>query len=289
MRPEPDMNSIVRSWLEPGANRLPDRVLDSVLDQLPAYPQHRPRWPLRRFPVLMNPVRIAIVAAAVLAVSLVAIRFLPGDGPGGIPSPTPLPTSSGTALTAADLDRSLEAGRYALAAPFLQPFSITMPSGWSLKSLVAGDVSFRRNAPADGAPWVTIDVLEGVFADPCRTEAGPSPAPTTIDGVVAALTSMVDFEAGPVTDVTIGGHAGKSVTLTNAIDTETAGCTGGPMLPLFTILGGAEAGTNGGATERLSILDVDGTIVVINGGSFANTPAATLADVGPIIESIDFE
>ena len=41
MNPERDTTRIVRSWLENGVTDLPDRVLDTVLDQLPATPQRR--------------------------------------------------------------------------------------------------------------------------------------------------------------------------------------------------------------------------------------------------------
>ncbi len=50
MSTERDVTRIVRSWLEEGATALPDRVLDTVLDQLPATSQRRAWWPARRVP-----------------------------------------------------------------------------------------------------------------------------------------------------------------------------------------------------------------------------------------------
>ena len=41
MSTDRDVTRIVRSWLEEGVTALPDRVLDDVLDQLPATPQRR--------------------------------------------------------------------------------------------------------------------------------------------------------------------------------------------------------------------------------------------------------
>ena len=49
MSTDRDTTRIVRSWLEEGATALPDRVLDAVLDQVPATPQRRPLWPAWRF------------------------------------------------------------------------------------------------------------------------------------------------------------------------------------------------------------------------------------------------
>ena len=49
MHSDRDTTRIVRSWLEEGVSALPDRVLDAVLDQVPATRQRRPWWPARRF------------------------------------------------------------------------------------------------------------------------------------------------------------------------------------------------------------------------------------------------
>ena len=42
MSTDRDVTRIVRSWLEEGVTALPDRVLDAVLDQLPATPSAGP-------------------------------------------------------------------------------------------------------------------------------------------------------------------------------------------------------------------------------------------------------
>ncbi|HSL32962.1 MAG TPA: hypothetical protein VK871_04880, partial [Candidatus Limnocylindrales bacterium] len=62
MSTDRDVTRIVRSWLEEGVRALPDRVLDTVLEQLPATPQRRSRWPTRRFAV-NNYAKVAIAAA----------------------------------------------------------------------------------------------------------------------------------------------------------------------------------------------------------------------------------
>jgi hypothetical protein len=42
MSSDRDVTRTVRSWLEDGATALPDRVLDAVLDQIPATPNAAP-------------------------------------------------------------------------------------------------------------------------------------------------------------------------------------------------------------------------------------------------------
>jgi hypothetical protein len=108
MSTDPVVTRIVRSWLEEGATVLPDRVLDAVLDQLPATPQRRAWWPVRRFEQMNNYAKVAIAAVAVIAVAAIGITLIPRSGGVGaspaaltptasqIPtaSPTPTPTSS---------------------------------------------------------------------------------------------------------------------------------------------------------------------------------------------------
>ena len=98
MSSDRDTTRIVRSWLEEGATALPDRVLDAVLDQVPATSQRRPLWPARRFPEMNNALKLVIAAAAVLVVVIVGISLLPRSGGvgGSGPGPTSNPTQTAT-------------------------------------------------------------------------------------------------------------------------------------------------------------------------------------------------
>ena len=71
MSTERDVTRIVRSWLEEGVTALPDRVLDAVLDQVPATHQRRAWWPARRLREMNTPLRIAVAAVAVVAVAAI--------------------------------------------------------------------------------------------------------------------------------------------------------------------------------------------------------------------------
>ena len=97
MSTDRDTTRIVRSWLEEGATALPDRVLDAVLDQLPATSQRRPWWPVRRFDEMNNALKLAIAAAAVMVVALVGINLMPRSGSVGGPVPSMSPSSDADA------------------------------------------------------------------------------------------------------------------------------------------------------------------------------------------------
>ena len=196
------------------------------------------------------------------------------------PSSSPLAAKAPTVLTGSDLDQELEPADYRVGEPFAVPFTVTVGAPWIMKSLARGDTSFVRAKPAAAAAWLTVDLVDDVFTDPCHESAPAAPAvPKTVDGIVGALTQMVGFTSGPITDVVIGGYAGKAMVLTNTVETDTADCVGGPMLPLWTISGGGAAATNGGATEQVWVIDVAGTTVVLDGTTFTATPPEQRQDI----------
>jgi hypothetical protein len=89
---------VVRSWLDEGVTQLPDRVLDAVLDQVPATPQRRSGWSAWRSYRMSTYAKIVAAAAAVVVVAVGAYQFLPRSGGIGGPGPTITPSPSPTLL-----------------------------------------------------------------------------------------------------------------------------------------------------------------------------------------------
>jgi hypothetical protein len=89
MSTDRETTRLVRSWLEEGVTALPDRVLDAVLDQVPATPQRRPWWPTRRIAQMNRFLPATVAAAAVLVVALIVYNVLLRSNAttGGPPSP----------------------------------------------------------------------------------------------------------------------------------------------------------------------------------------------------------
>ena len=98
MNTDRETTRIVRSWLDEGVTALPDRVLDAVLDQVPATRQRRSWWPAWRFDDMNSLAKFAIVAAAVVVVAVVGYNFLPGRGGVGGPTATPAPSPAPLAV-----------------------------------------------------------------------------------------------------------------------------------------------------------------------------------------------
>jgi hypothetical protein len=323
MSNERDVTRIVRSWLEEGATALPDRVLDNVLDRLPATHQRRPLWSVRRLHHMSTPIRIAVAAAAVLVVAVLGLNLMPRQGGVGSPTltaspnptvspsptapPTPSPTSSpspspsprangGPLRSPQDMDISLDPGTYKVADPFALPFGITFATPWTPKALAPGDAGFTKtdpNDPGNWPAWVNVDLVEFIFKDPCHPDAqGGIVTATTAAKTLTAITHLVGFHAGPVSDVNVGGLPSKHFELTNTLD-ETH-CTNG-SLKLWTTHGaptlpsGQQGGEPGGSTLDFWIVDHGGTPVVIVGETFQTTPAGFRDEVAATVNTITFQ
>jgi len=101
-----ELTHVIEAWLDTTEpNEDPAAVFDRVIGELDSIPQRGSSWLAWRFPVMSNPVRIALAAAAVIAVGFLAIS-LPSatPQPGGGPSqPADDPSLSASATPENDL------------------------------------------------------------------------------------------------------------------------------------------------------------------------------------------
>jgi hypothetical protein len=302
MSTDRDTTRIVRSWLEEGVTALPDRVLDSVLDQVPATSQRRSWWPARRFTSVTN-LRLAIAAAAVVIAALFGYSLLPRTGGvGGQATPVPSPTASASPAAPVMLEHAPQAacrptggplnclapGTYRLTGN-VWPGQITMdvPVGWfewlpytdtdAYEGLLVGD------GTNGGSGWGLQFILVNTVAkDPCDpTKGSYARAETsTVDGLVAAMSAWPGFHATAPVPTVVGGLSGQLVELTS---TRTAtDCPGGSIwtipqggavdtYPMVGAAGKARAGT-------FRIVAVNGTLFVVRTTDFPNTSPNELAN-----------
>lgn len=308
MKTDRDMNRIVRSWLEVGADRLPDRVLDSVLDQLPSHRQRRrPLWRPRKELHMNTLAKTAIAAAAVLVVAILGYKLLPGNRSVGT-NPTPSP--SATATPAAFHDGPLAAGRYVIT-----PFSGADPSTLCITD---GSMPQCSENPADDTIQVSFTVPEGYRGDGQRVIFGPDKVPPPYsddshfaDGVLVVergsylysdpchSTPPPDIEVGPTVDdfanaiaahplldatdpvdVTLAGYSGKYIDL--QLPADVSGCTEKSFWPWEP--GVYAQGDNN--RWHLWILDVEGIRVVIQSMDYPTTSSQRQAEIQSIVDSI---
>jgi len=302
---ERDTERAVRSWLEEGATALPDRVLDAVLDQLPATPQRRPWWPLRL--AGRNVYRLA-AAAAIVVVTIIAVSLLPA-----LRSPR---------LTGAVPSGPMTAGRYhidirlyAYPEPFDGAPTVRVPSGVARVSFDVPDgwsgtgQAIVKDVPDPSrilsvAPWTIASVnlvpcydIEGATADPRLMR--------TLDGLATALTERWRSEddrflasmptATSPTTITLAGSPGRYTEVRAPTDLDFTTCGGD--YPLWDD-GGGRVGYMRvpGELDRLWILDVadaspttPGGLLVIDAASYPGATADEVAELRAIVDSIEIE
>lgn len=299
MSTDRETTRLVRSWLEEGVTRLPDRVLDAVIDQVPATPQRRSRWPARRTPDMHPAFKLALAAAAVAAAVVIGINLLTRAPTVGNPTAPPSPTpSTGPSPV---VDGPLSAGRYS-TAPFGvgngicragtdQPgcsespaddtirVAFTLPDGWAG---AGGSIlrALEANSPPGGA-GLSFGRGAWLHTDPCRPDDAPAISTgTSVDEFVAALVAHPGLDVTVPTDSSLAGYAGKYLEL-------TVPATIGSECSFYVVFEPGIFGQGPGHLWHLWVLDVAGTRVVIRSDTYPETPAAVQAELSAIVESIE--
>jgi hypothetical protein len=295
-----EVTRIVRSWLEEGVTALPDRVLDTVLDQVPATRQRRARWPARRFATMNTNAKMAMAAAAVVVLAVIGFNVIPrngGVGDVGGQSPTPAPTATPSPTPAPTLP---SAGALAPGTYRSDFMTYTVPAGWS--SYQSWGANKNDGNPPDGmfiAPWSNIGT---VYADPChwQTTGVSNVTFPTVDALVAALVAQKRSTTASPVDVTVDGFQGKEIDLTVPLSITitpggtnaegdsgmVSGCDGGVYKGWTDTSGGDRYNQGPGQHDLLDILDVNGRTLVIDRVFYAATSAADRAELQAIFDSM---
>lgn len=295
----------VRSWLEEGVTQLPDRVLDGVLDQLPTTRQRRaPWWPGWGEPV-NRVLQLSLVSVAFAVAALIGINALSGvlnvGGPDVQPGPAPSspvieptlePTPSGIP------EGLLPEGPFVLGHVGDETMTVIIPaSGW----YASHDGNFLSNAPHefDFAPEDAgmIGPFTGeiyVPADPCRwSTTMPDTPASTVDEVIAALRSQTARDASQPETITVDGHVGSSIVLRVPDDADFDECDVDLQARFCTLTEDTPGYCHrwqqfSGQIDELWIVDVNGTLVVIDAMWSDATPPGAIAELRAILDSITF-
>ena len=309
-----DPDRLIHAFLHEGAEQLDDQVYDAVRAEI----EHRRQrvvigpW---RIPTLNKVVPIGLGAAALVAVLVVGSLLFgpptssvggPGIGPARTPEASVAAPSSMASPTAAD--RSLPEGPFVLSDGEFDdgvrnvPITVTIPArGWYGEpgggSL--GDAPPELDTDSDDA-WMIGPFVGDIYvpADPCQwSTTMPDTPATTVDEVVGALQSQASRDASEPLDITVDGHAGKSITLRVPDDAEFGHCDQGAAdpEPRFCSLTQDDPEVCHrwqqfpSQVDEIWILDVDGVVAVIDGSWGDATPAEAVAELRAILESMKFE
>ena len=314
-----DPDRLIRAFLAEGDEILQDQVYDAVRSAIEDTPQRAGSGPWRT-PIMNKIVGVGLAAAAVVVAILVGAQFLgsPSGGVGGDPTATPEPTVEPTA----EPTPSQSAWSGIPQGPFLitgadgaldgGPVQVTIDieaPGWTW--MAEYDAVSKNDDGLDapqsvGAVFIAWAWAAGteflVYEDPCRwSTAIPSTPATTPDEIAAAFLSQAQTEATAPTDVTVGGYTGKAVTVTVPMSYEVPGATreeefGECDEDQFTFYGVVGEDTavarnaqGPGQIDELWILDVEGSIVILDAAYSPATPDDLVNEMRAFVESATFE
>jgi hypothetical protein len=299
---DPDL--LVRAFLNEGQTELADQVYDVVRATIEHRRQRAVVGPWR-MPNIMNKfVPIGVGAAAVVVALVIGAQMLGSPAPVGVgatatatPSPAAEPTAiaspSGAALG------GLPEGPFVVeTGEGLPPITATIPGpGWTFDAAfdILGKGVDVENLPEASILLWAYPVGTGfdVYGDPCQWKSTPPDAPaTTVDDFAEALAAQPSRDGSEPVDVTVGGYAGKSLTLHVPSDAVFEDCDDGN----FTSYGVAiDAGTEPsrwhqgpGQIDELWILDVGGTTVVLDAMYRSDTSAELIEELRAIATSATF-
>lgn len=315
MTQQRDIERLLDHWFSDGPDQAPDRVVDIVTDRIGRQSQRR-AWRLQWRSLPVNTyAKIAVAAAAVLIVAVVGYNLLPTGstgigGPAPSASPTVIPAGSPSASPAAQAtgpvalpDGILAAGRYRIQEPYdLRSTTIVadIPARW-----VGYPANGAITSPGSGDEGVLIAFMQadGLFSDPCQwdldgTGAYDQPGDVvvgpTVDDLVTALKANTFYTSSAATPITFGEFEGQEVELQLPGDDVLSTCDrepGGEPKGLFYVFSGKLAGWYAQGPDnrwRLSIVDVDGTRLIVMVNYFEGTPQADLTAAQAIVESFEF-
>jgi len=131
-----------------------------------------------------------------------------------------------------------------------------------------------------------------VYGDPCEWSTTKPEIPArTVDELVAALSAQASRDASAPKDITVGGHAGKSITLHVPDDAVFGRCDQGYF---GSWVDGLEPTPSRyhqgpGQIDELWILDVNGVLTVIDTTYYVGTPVEDVEEMRAIVRSASFK
>lgn len=305
-----DPERLIHAFLLEGEEILHDRVYDAVRAEIEHKSQRAVIGPWR-MPAMNKIVGFGLAAAAVVAVVLIGAQLLgspsgnlgePGEDPTVEPTPTAEPSVAEPSLAepTGSAEAFLPEGPLLVwnspdeAAPSVT-MTISAP-GWTGGAAVEGQW-LEKGEERDNMPEAVIlpgSVPPGtgfsVPGDPCQWRSTRPETPvTTVEEIVDALAAQASRDASEPVDITVGGYAGKMITLHVPDDADFADCDGGDFVSYTDEDGERWQWHQGpGQIDDFWFVDVDGAIVEIRVLYRPDTPVELIEEMRTMVESATF-
>ena len=179
---------------------------------------------------------------------------------------------------------------------FERPITLEVPANWTGLGQGRGQALIVKTLDAqpfgEVGPTVLLGIyaIDSVYADPCHDRAPAPRGPPSLVAFVAALTHAVGVQAGRIEDTTVGGLPATVFDLHSTIDMDQ--CQSKPFNQWsFRAESGVGHGngTSSGGHQRIWLLDVDGTIILLDADSGDDSFTEDVEELYQIVESIRFE
>jgi hypothetical protein len=294
-----DPDRLIHAFLMEGQTELADQVYDAVRATIEQKRQRVVIGPWR-MPKMNKLVPIGVAAAALVVVLVVGAQLLGppvSSGVGGVPSVQPSVAPSPTAAPSVARPSSsvggIAPGQFVFNGVGGPAITATIPAGWFGDAGQGILVKNDNSDPPDGAgmigPWYGP---LSVYGDPCRwSTTKPKTPASTVDEMVAALTTQKSRNASAPVDITVDGYSGKSITLHVPDDAKFSQCDQGTF---GSWIDGVEVTPSRhhqgpGQIDELLILDVSGKLMVFDAAYYQGTPTGDLAELHAILDSMTFK
>ncbi len=311
-----DPDRLIHGFLMEGQTDLADQVYDVVRTTIEQKRQRAVIGPWR-LPDMSKFLAIGVGTAAVVVALIIGTQVLGPPTSSGVGGPSATPSPSPTATTVPS--PSIAATPVALGLP-QGPFVVNTTGGPVQVSIDIGspgwfalpelDAVTKADDGLDPPETVGAALLGwawpkgtgfNVYGDACHwnTTIPETPA-TTPDEIAAAFAAQASSDATAPLDVTVGGFAGKSITVSvpmsydvpNATREEKFADCDNNVFAFYGVEGEAVEARNaqgGGQIDELWILDVGGSIVILDAALSPATPADLVDDVRTLAESATFK
>jgi hypothetical protein len=228
---------------------------------------------------------------------IIGANLLPKPSVGPSPSqsesstlaPSPVPTDTAAFPAAGEL----AIGRHSMTLAGVRLSIDIQTAGWFSNGEFGIDKGNFQSGTPDSAGFILwpASAADNVYADPCAgTELSPPAGPSAAE-LAAAVSTVpgIDLVSGP-SEVNVGGHPAQHVVITVP---EDIGCAANDFY-LWYDAGGPSGGlgryaTALGSTISVWIIDVDATLVWLDGETYAASSPEAGQEVQQLDESIQFE
>lgn len=280
-----DFDRLAQTWLEDGPVEMPDRGLRAALDEIHVTRQRRFLRPTRMNQPAGWWVRIGAAAVVLIGIGVALGTLLPRDHDIG-QDPSPTPAASPTAAPPTS-------GILSITDSFA-PYRVTFPAreAWFARDTF---VIEKETATLPGGIAIAVWSVANVYEDGCTWQdslMNPPVGPTAED-LADALAGLADRETTAPVAVSVDGYPGFELEMTiRGVDFAT--CDEGQFRSWIGPTGNPRFHQDQGEHDRILILDVDGTRLLIFGrsildGSFPGSHPVHVADLNVMLDSMQIE